>query len=247
MVRSWKVAGAYDDAELDAAILRTQSSDWSFVATRVVMLAVMFFFLARAVVLGATAGFLLLPLAVEFVSIMWLGLVLGYFVVDCPTFIATSRRPGRVLFWTLALFVGLSVVLGWECGGFDAARIRSGWVSAWREAWRTGLVWAMLAEVLGLLLSTAREVVNWRRVGGVFARDSVFAPSLRIAVVVLAGILSPFVLIPLADSVVPWLLETPERIAWTAFGFLLFVEVGGLAVGVAMHRSSKGEKAPSKP
>lgn len=234
----------YDDAALDAEILRTQSSDWSLVATRVVVLAVTFFFLARAVARGATAGFLLLPLAVEFVSIMWLGLVLGYFVVDCPKFIGSTRRPGRVLFWTLLIVGALSAVLGWEAGGgFDAARIRSGWASAWEGVWKTGLVWAMLAEVFGLLVSTAREVVDWRRTRGVFVWRSVFAPSFRIAVVVLLGLFSPFVLIPLADNVVPWLLETPQRVAWTAFGFLLFVELGALVVSVGLHRSVSAENA----
>lgn len=241
------MAGPYDDAELDAAILRTQSSDWSFVATRVVMLAVTFFFLARAVAHGATAGFLLLPLAVEFASIMWLGLLLSYFVIDCPKFRESSRKPGRVLFWTMLLVGGVSVVLGWEGGGFDTARIRLGWASASQELWRTGLVWAMLAGVVGLVFSTVREVVAWRRVGGVFIWHSVFAVSFRIAVVILLAVFSPFVLIPLADSLLPWLLETPQRVAWTAFGFLLFVEIGALAVGVGMHRSLKAEKVPASP
>jgi hypothetical protein len=240
------MAGIYDDAEFDAEIIRTQSSDWSFVATRVVTLAIMFFFLARAIGRGASAAFLLLPLAVEFVSIMWLGLILGYCFVDCPRFIESGRRPGRVVFWTLALFGAISVVLGWENGGgFDSARIGPGWLSAWHEVWRTGLIWAMAVEVLGLLVSTAREVVRWRRVRGVFIWMSVFAPSLRIAVVIVLGVLSPFVLIPLGDSLVPWLVETPRRIAWTAFGFLMFVEFGGLALGVVMHRGLNAEAAQS--
>ncbi len=71
------------------------------------------------------------------------------------------------------------------------------------------------------------------------------APSFRIAVVALMAIFSPFVLTPLGDSVVPWLLETPQRVAWTAFGFLLFVELGALAVGVVLHRSAKHESAPA--
>lgn len=234
--------GAYDDGEFDAAILRSQRSDWSFVAARVVTLAIMFFFLARAVLNGATAGFLLLPLAVEFLSILWLGLVLAYFIVDCPKFVAESRKPARVLIWTLVLLGAFALVLGWEGGGgFDPARVRPGWTSAWREIFDTGLVWAMLAEVLGLVVSTVREVFQWRQEGGVFVWNSVFAPSFRIAVVILMAVFSPFVLIPLADSLVPWLLETPQRIAWTAFGFLLFVEVGGLAVGVGLHRSLSGE------
>jgi hypothetical protein len=105
----------------------------------------------------------------------------------------------------------------------------------------------MLAEVLGLLGSTVREVGQWRRDGGVFIWASVFAPSLRIAVVVLLGLFSPFVLIPLADSAIPWLLETPQRVAWTVFGFLLLVEAGGLAVGVGLHRSASATNTSANP
>jgi hypothetical protein len=214
----------YSDPEFDAEILRTQSSDWSYIATRIVMLAIVFFFLARAVTQGASAAYLLLPLAVEFTSIMWLGLLLAYFIVDCPKFAGASKRPVRVVLWTLLLIGGISVILAWSEGRFDATRIRPGWVTAWQEVWATGLVWAIAAGVLGLFVSTAREVLQWRAERGVFVWNSCFAPSLRIAVVILAGIFSPFILIPLGDSLVPWLLDTPSRIAWTAFGFLLLVE-----------------------
>lgn len=226
------------DAQFDEAFTRIQRSDWSYVATRVLVLGVTFFLLARAIERGATAGFLLLPLVVEFLSVIWLGLVLGYTVVDCPKFVAETRRPGRVVLWTCLLVASMSIVLGWEAGGgFDTARIAPAWMSAWHEIVSTGVVWAMTVEVLGLAVSSAREVAEWRRAGGTFTWSSVFAPSLRIAVVVLMAIFSPFVLIPLADNVLPWLLETQARISWTVFGFLLVVELAGLAVGVSLHRS----------
>jgi hypothetical protein len=205
------------------------------------MLAVMFFFLARAVTQGASAAYLLLPLAVEFTSIMWLGLLLAYFVVDCPKFNGESKRPLRVIFWTLLLIGAISAIVAWSEGRFDASRIRPGWATVWQEVWATGLVWAIAAGVLGLVVSSTREVLRWRVERGVFVWNSVFAPSLRIAVVMLAGIFSPFVLIPLGDSLVPWLLDTPSRIAWTAFGFLLLVELGALAIGVGMHRTAQAE------
>lgn len=235
------MANPYSDPEFDAEILRTQSSDWSFVATRIVMLAVMFFFLARAVTQGASAAYLLLPLVAEFMSIMLLGLVMAYFIVDCPKFQRASKRPGRVVFWTLLLIGAVSAILAWSDGRFDAARIRPAWVTVSQEVWETGLVWAMVAGVLGLIVSTSREVLRWRKERGVFVWNSVFSPSLRIAVVVLMGVFSPFVLIPLGDSLVPWLLETPSRISWAAFGFLFLVELGALAVGVGMHRSIQAE------
>lgn len=237
------MANPYNDAEFDAEILRTQSSDWSYVATRIVTLAIMFFFLARAVTQGASAAYLLLPLAVEFTSIMWVGLLLAYFIVDCPKFATSSKRPVRVLLWTLLLIGTISAILAWSEGRFDATRIRPGWAAVWQEVWATGLIWAMVVGVLGLVVSTAREVLRWRAERGVFVWNSVFAPSLRIAVVILVSIFSPFILIPLGDSLVPWLLDTPSRMAWAAFGFLLLVELGALAVGVGMHRSIQAEHA----
>lgn len=229
----------YSDAEFDAEVLRTQRSDWSYVGAKAATLAVVFFFLARAVLRGASAEFLLLPLAVEFLSIMWVGLFLGYFVIDCPKFIAAGRKPIRVILWTSLILGAISALLAWDDGAFHADRVRPGWLSAWQEILSTGLIWAMVAEVLGLGASTAREVFRWRQERGTFVWNSIFAPSLRIATVILIGILSPFVLIPLADSLVPWLFENPRRMAWTAFGFLLFVELGGLAIGVGMHRDSE--------
>ncbi len=237
------MSNSYSDAHLDAEILRTQRSDWSFVATRVVLLAMTFYFLGRAVTRGATAAYLLLPLAAEFATIMWLGLLLSMCVVNAPVFVATYRKPGRVVFWTLILVSFLSVAHGWESeAGFDVGRIGPGWVATWGEVVRTGLIWALVVDVVGLVVSTARELVSWRSSGGVFLWRSVFSPSFRVAVVVLMAIFSPFVLIPLADSVLPWLLETPRRTAWTAFAFLLLVEVGALALGVWLHRDAGAEK-----
>jgi hypothetical protein len=239
----------YTDAEFDAEVLRTQRSDWTYVAVRVVMLAVVFWFLARGIAVhGVTAGFLLLPLAVEFVMVMWVGLFLSFFVVDCPAFAKTGRRPILVPFWTLAIAGIISAVLGWEDGTFDAERINPGWAAGWQEIWTTGLVWAVVAEVLGLMLSTAPEVVRWRRVGGKFVWNSIFSLGVRGAAALLIGFLAIFVLIVLVAleaQPVDWVLRAPHRAAWTVYGFLLLVEVGGLAIGVGMHRDLEVEEASS--
>ena len=236
------MAGQYSDAEFDAEFLRTQSSDTGFIVTRLATLAVVFFFLARAVVNGARAPSLVLPLVVEYVSILWVGLFLSIFVVDCPRFRAEGRRPVRIVLWTAFLFVCMSALLAWDHGQLDVAGAKAGWVSTWSDIWSTGVIWAMLAEIVGLLVSSVREILEWRQRGGVFVWNSIFGASLRIAVVMMLAIFSPFIVIPLADSLIPWLLETPTRLAWTAFGFLVFVELGGLAVGVGLHRSIQEEE-----
>ena len=237
------MSSPYGGEHFDEAIRKSQRSDWSFVATRLVTLAITFFFLARAVTQGSTAAYLLLPLALEFVTIMWVGLFLSLLVADSHAFVEAYRKPVRVVFWTLLLVSVLSVVLAWEGGeGFDLARIGPGWTQMATAVVRNGLVWAIVVNVIGLLVSTVRELLECRRSGSVFLWHSVFSPSFRVAVVVLMALFSPFVLIPLADSLLPWLLETPRRMAWTAFAFLLFVELAALAMGVGMHREAGAKK-----
>ena len=236
----------YTDAELDAEIVRTQRSDWTYVLFRAMTLAVVFSLLARAILVhGATAGYLLLPLAAEIVTVMWVGLFLSYFVVDCPSFAKTGRRPIGVVLWTLAIGGVLSAAIAWDSGSLDPTRIGSGWAFGWQEVWRTGLVWALVAEVLGLLIGTAPEVVRWRRVGGVFVWNSIFGLGMRMTVALLLGVVLGILLIALAESFATWVFETPQRTALLVFGFLLAVEIGGLALGALMHRDLKAEAAPA--
>lgn len=235
------------EAEYDAEILRTQRSDWTYVALRVVMLAIVFWLLARGIAThGLTAGFLLVPLAAEIVTVFWVGLFLSYFVVDCPAFAKTGRRPILVLLWTLAIGGIVSAVLAWDDGSFHIDRIRPGWATGWQELWATGLVWALVAGVIGLLFSTAPEVLRWRRAGGVFVWNSIFNLGMRATVLILLGVLVVFLLIGFAESLGTWVFASPEHAAWFVFGFLVLVEIGGLALGVAIHRGVAGERASIK-
>ncbi|HVS64225.1 MAG TPA: hypothetical protein VMT85_12065 [Thermoanaerobaculia bacterium] len=232
-------AGPYTDEEIDREFLRTQRSDALHVITRLAMLTLVFWFMGRGILVhDLSAGFLLLPLALELLLVMWVGLLLSRLVVDCELFAATAK-PGLVVFWTVLMFAIISIVLAVDSGTFSLARIGPGWLSGWRTVLETGLIWALVVEVLGLVLATVPEVRRWRRVGGPFVWTSVFDVGVRFAVVLLIGFVAFFLMVILADGPGEWLLDEPRRTAWFVWGFLLCVELGGLVLGVKMHQDLK--------
>jgi hypothetical protein len=229
-------AQPYTDDELDATVLRTQRSDRLQVATRLLVLAAVFWFMGRAIVRhDLTAGFLLLPLALELILVMWIGLVLARFFVDCEVFGRTARAHS-VIAWTALTAALISILLAIEEGTFRLARIVPGWRDGWRTVLETGLVWALVAEGVGLILSTAAEVRRWRRAGGVFVWASIFDVGVRFAMVIVVGIVAVVLLMLASDATGGRLFEQPRRSAWIAWAFLLCVEVAGLVVGVKYHR-----------
>ena len=241
-------AKSYTEAAYDAEIARTQQSDWPYVGIRVTMLAIVFCLLARGIAIyGLRAGFLFLPLAAEFLTVFWVGLFLSYFVVDCPAFAKSSRKPILALGWTLATAAIICGVLAWDNGGFHVDQIGPGWAAGWQDMWSMGLVWALVAGVIGILFSTVSEVVRWRRTGGVFVWISVFHLGTRLTVVLLLGVPVLFLVFGFADSIGTWVFGTPEQTAWFVYGCLLVVEVGGLALGVLLHRSVVGKRASTNP
>lgn len=236
----------YTDQEFESAFVRTQRADWVHVSIRAVMLIVVFAIMARGISRhGVSAGFLLLPLAVEWLAVMWLGWFLSAFVVDCPAFAKSGRRPVLIVFWTVIIAAIVSAVLaaGGEAEDFGFARVAPGWQAGWSRVVETGLVWALVAEVVGLALATVPEVRRWRRLGGKFIWTAVFGLGLRAAAMLLIGMVGFFVVVWFADSLGTWLFASPRRLAWLVFGFLLAVEVGALVLSVAMHRDFA--KSPS--
>ncbi len=236
----------YTDPEFESAFVRTQRADWVHVSIRGLMLIVVFAIMARGISKhGVSAGFLLLPVAVEWLAVMWMGWFLSVFVVDCPAFAKSGRKPVLIVFWTVFIGAIISAVLaaGGEAEGFSLARVAPGWQEGWTRLVETGLVWALVAEVVGLALATVPEVRRWRRLGGKFIWTAVFGLGLRAAAMLLIGMVGFFVVVWFADSLGAWLFETSRRLAWLVFGFLLAVEAGALVLGVAMHRDFA--KSPS--
>ena len=81
----------YSDGEFDRAFYRVLGSDWRYILVRIVMMAVVFWLLARAILrFDLGPSFLLLPLAVEVLVMCWLGFLLSRTIIDCPAFRKTS-------------------------------------------------------------------------------------------------------------------------------------------------------------
>jgi hypothetical protein len=233
--------GPYSDEEFNTEFVRTQRSDWVHTLVRALTLVAVFYILARGVIVhGLTAGYLILPVAIEFVFVMWVGIFLSKFVIDCPKFVSTNK-PNIAMFWTLVVVAVISIRLAWngDAEQIDFNRIQPGWVTVWQRTLESGLIWALVAEMLGLIVATVPEVIRWRQVGGSFLWTTTFGFALRFTVMLLGGVVLVFLLMMLADSVGMWIFQKPNGFTWLVYGFLLFVEVGALVFGVFWHRDLK--------
>lgn len=234
MTQSGKMGST--EHEFDRGFLRTQRSDRTSIISRAVTLIIVFSILAFAIhTHDLTAGFLLLPLAFEFLLLGWVGLFLAYLVVDCPKFTKMSRSPGFTIGSTVAVAAVISFVLAVEDDTFEISRVIPGWQAGWDSIWSTGLAWALIVEGMALLLSTGLEVRRWRRVGGTFVWTAPLGIALRLTAVLLVGLALYFLVMFTAGLGTTWLMETPARRSWVVFAFLLCVEAAALAITVKIH------------
>lgn len=232
--------GPYSDADFNSEFLRTQRSDWPYVVQRLLTLTLVFWFMGRAIGReGLTAGMLFLPLAVEFLAMMWIGLFLSWFVVDCPFFAKSAKKPGLIIFWTLLIAAIVCVVLAYDSQSLSMSRIQPAWISGWHVVMSTGLIWALVTEAVAPAFSTIPDVRRWRRERGPFLWASTFGLGLRMTAFLLLGVALVFFLMLGADWGGSWFFEEPARSAWLVFGFLLSVEIGALILGVLWHRDLK--------
>lgn len=240
--------GGYSEAEFDAAYARTQRSDLMHIVSRVGTLLLAYGLLARAIIVHQlSAAFLLLPIALEWLLIMWLGLLLSRRFVHCPTFARSANRPRQVIVWTILIGLVVALVLAWDGAteAFSIARIPAEASAALVTVFETGLIWALLVGVVALGISTAAEVRRWRRVRGVFVWTSIIESGLRFASALVLGMISLFVLPIFGELLLPWLESAPQHRAWTVFGLLLAVELFAVFFGVVLHRDIKA--GPSLP
>ena len=233
-------AGPYREQDFDAAFVRSHRSDWGSVAVRALVIAAVYWLLARAVRSEQlSVGFVLLPLAVEFIAVFWIGWVMAKWFVHCDTFGKTARSFGLALFWTFAILGVMAARLATdpEADGFDVDRIQPNLAVAWDKVVRTGLLWAMLAAIGGLVVATIPEVVRWRRTGGVFVWTSIMNSGFRLGVMILLGFVAGLLAILGAEFLLPLLPEGRAQVwPWIAFWFLFLADVLTLVVVVLMHR-----------
>jgi hypothetical protein len=234
--------GGYTDAEIDAAILRSQRSDPLSVGIRLGTTAVVYFLLARAIVGGMGAAFLLLPLLVELLSMFWIGLLLSRTVVRCEAFRRSAGSGIGVVVWTLVILGGVAAWLAYQPGeGWSPARIGEAASARWETARAFGMHWAVLASIVGLLLATAREVMAWRPEQGVFVWTSVITTGSRIGLAVLLGMLVALLFAVFGPVLKPLVAALP--LAWLVWTVLLVLDVGVVVVLALMHRDFKRKAA----
>ena len=233
--------GGYSSADMDRAFLRSQRSDPTSVALRLVTLAFVYGFMARSVVVhDVGAGFLLIPLAFEWLLANWLGYFLGRFVVDCHRFREASGKLSVIVGWTVG--IGLITIVVLKVGSPNES-LATSWAAGVATVISSGLIWALVAETVGLIASTVPEVRRWKREGGSFDWTSVTSLGLRFAVLLVLFMVGIFLMILLATPIAAMFSSAEFRIAWLVFGFLLVLDLGALVLGVVVHRMVMAEAA----
>ena len=241
--------GPYREHEFDAEFLRTHRSDWASVALRLALLAGIYWLLARAIrTEQLSAGFVVLPLVVEFIAIFWIGWVMATWFVDCETFRKSAGSLGLTLFWTLVVAGAMAGFLAWDGDAerIDASRIPQQFGAAWARIHGSGLHYAMGLAIAGLVVSTVPEVLRWRRKGGVFVWTSIMNSGFRLGIMILLGFVGGLVGILGAEFLLPVVPEERDALwPWLVFWFLLVADVTTVVVAALMHRDL-GRKARSK-
>jgi hypothetical protein len=192
-----------------------------------------------------SSPYLLLPLLLEVLLIFWLGWLMTLTVVDCPNFRKSAGSLGLVAFWTVGIGVVVLGALAFDRQNetLDSAQILPRVQRMWTVMQQHQLHWALLAMVLGLLVSTAMDILRWRAKGGVFFWASItqagFRMGLLIVLVPVLAFLGVFLakaLVWLADRLAWWDSLTAQLWAWPVWALLLVLELATVVVSVMMHR-----------
>jgi hypothetical protein len=237
--------GGYSGEQVDAALRETLRSDWPSLALRLVVVGVVYTLLARAILDGMSSPYLVLPLLSEVLLIFWLGWLMTRTLVDCPSFRKSAGSLWLTVFWTA---VAGAVVLGAlafdrQNQALDSAQIVPRAQRVWAVIQHHQLHWALVAMLLGLLISTAMDILRWRDKGGVFFWASIthvgFRMGLLIVLIPVLGFFGIFlaeVLLWLAERFVWWEALSAQLWAWPVWVLLLVLELGTVVVSVLMHR-----------
>ncbi|MEM7053732.1 MAG: hypothetical protein AAF446_04200 [Pseudomonadota bacterium] len=192
-------------------------------------------------------GYILLPWIVEYLLILWIGVLLTRTWVKEPIFAAISSRTGIALGWTVALLAPYAIVLGWQ--SLFGLNPEAGSVSAaWERLMDSGMVWACVAVTVGLLLDTVRDVTAWRTSGGAFVWPATHRFVFRVAAMLAVCLATPFVLWLLAavgTLVGSEAVSGEFHLSWLLFSMLLAADGLVLIVGTWLHRRDVRTRRPS--
>lgn len=202
-------------------------------------LVITYTLIARAIATHELSfGYILLPWIVEYLLILWIGVLLTRTWVKEPIFAAISSSTGIALGWTVFLLAPYVIVLGWQAlFGLDSGAVSLSRV--WQRLVDSGMAWACLAVTVGLLLDTVRDVTKWRSSEGPFVWPATHRFAFRVAAMLVVCLATPFVLWLLAagasflgsDAV-----SGEFQLSWLLFSILLAADGLVLIVGTWMHR-----------
>jgi hypothetical protein len=250
-----KNTGPYTDEQWERALVASQRSDALSITIRAITLVVVYALLARAVLNGLTGAALLLPLVIELIAMVLVGWLALRPLIDCRKF---RKSMGGIV--QNLIFLGLLLAATYGLLKVDARIVLPDQMTLTtllealaplRED--AALLLAIVAAVVGLLASSLNEALHWRSRGGVFVWTSINFISSRLAVLLVLGFLSAFILIPLwglewlPDRNSP-LVETlaTQQWAWPVWTVLLILDAGALVMLTMMHREAREKHAQQR-
>ncbi len=224
---------------MDKSFRESFRSDPGSIALAATTMAVSYALVARAINQGEIGlRYVVLPWVIEFLAIMWVGVLLTRTWVREPVFEAISGSMKVALGWTIVLGLPFFVLLILQTG-FDTTAMRSGVADAMGRLLSSGMVWACGAVLLGLVLDTQRDVAAWRRDGGTFVWPATHRFALRFAallVMFFAGFFGFWFVMVISGAIGFEILPASTSPAWIGWGFLLVTDVLVLVGGAILHR-----------
>lgn len=225
----------YTNSDLDQAIASHVRSDWPFVIYRLLILAVVFGFIARAILrFDLPAGLVVVPIVLEYLFVVWIGYALSRYVIDCPAFRAQAGSIKIALVLTGVVVFVVLFALAAKDGSFSLTRIPDEWTHAWRLSVESGLIWSIAVGTAGLVFATLPDIHRWRRHGGKFIWGANMHNSMRFGVIVIFIFPIMFLGAWVDESLGGW--NESQRLQWIVLGCLLALELLTLGIGVSMHR-----------
>lgn len=234
----------YSDQETDFALRTHLRSDWLYILIRLTSLTVVFAFIARAIIMfDLPAGLVVIPLIFDYLAVVWLGLGLSRFVIDCDAFRQKNASSKVAVSLSLLVTLAILIALAAKDGSFSIARIPHEWSVTWQACAESGLLWGIAANTVGLLIATVPDVTRWRKSGGKFVWGANIQNSVRFATIVIA-IFPVMFLGAWANEASPASISgAGQQLSWIVFGCLLSIKLLTLVISVGMHRDLSAQLA----
>lgn len=229
---------------MDKSFRESLRSDIGGISLAAITMAVSYSLVARAIAQDELGlRYVVLPWVIEFLAIIWLGVLLTRTWVREPVFKAISGSWRVALGWTVALALPFFLLLISE-SGIEPTALRRVAGDAVARLVDSGMVWACGAVLLGLTLDTQRDVAAWRRRGGTFVWPATHRFGLRFAallVMVFVGFFGLWLVLAISDATGFEVLEKKNSLAWIGWGFLLAIDLLVLIGGAFLHRHLRDE------